>query len=154
MMNFISLLVFVVLVFIAAASGAVFSPGSWYRNLNRPSWTPPDWAFPVVWTILYVMIAIAGWLVWKAQGVGPALVVWGINLAVNAAWSWIMFGLRQIGLALADVVLLWLLTVGFIFLAAPVDSWASWLFVPYLVWVSIASALNFEVWRLNRGVRA
>jgi tryptophan-rich sensory protein len=150
----ISLVVFLVIVFIAAGSGAVFSPGPWYRSLNRPSWTPPDWAFPVVWTILYIMIAIAGWLVWKAQGPGPALAVWGLNLVVNAAWSWIMFGLKQIALALADVTLLWLLTVAFIFVAAPVDVIASWLFVPYLVWVTIASALNFEVWRLNRDARA
>lgn len=154
MTNIISLGVFLALVFVAAGSGAIFSPGPWYRGLNRPSWTPPDWVFPVVWTILYIFIAIAGWLVWKAQGMGPALAVWGLNLVVNAAWSWIMFGLKQIAMALADVALLWLLTVAFIFFAAPVDVWASWLFVPYLVWVSIASALNFEVWRLNRGASA
>ncbi len=120
MMTVLSFVAFLVIVFIAAASGAIFSPGAWYRSLDRPSWTPPDWVFPVVWTILYFMIAIAGWLVWQAEGVGLALAVWGANLVVNAAWSWIMFGLRQIGLALADVSLLWLLTVAFIFVAAPV----------------------------------
>ncbi len=153
MTSILSFIVFLVIVFMAAASGAVFSPGAWYRSLDRPSWTPPDWVFPVVWSILYFMIAIAGWLVWRAEGIGLALSVWSANLVVNAAWSWIMFGLRQIGLALADVALLWLLTVAFIFVAAPVDVRAAWLFVPYLVWVTIASALNFEVWRRNPASR-
>jgi tryptophan-rich sensory protein len=152
--DILSLFVFLVLVFVAAGSGAVFSPGEWYRSLNRPSWTPPDWAFPVVWSILYVMIAVAGWFVWKAEGLGLAMAIWGANLVVNAAWSWIMFGMRQIGLALADVALLWLLTAAFIFAATSVDIRASWLFVPYLVWVTIASALNFEVWRRNPAARA
>jgi len=154
MMNILSLLVFLLVVFVAAGSGALFSPGPWYKSLKRPSWTPPDWAFPVVWTILYVMIAIAGWLVWKAQGFGPALAVWGVNIVVNALWSYFMFGRKNIALALADVALLWLLTAAFIVIASGVDKTAGWLFVPYLVWVSIASALNFEVWRLNRGAVA
>jgi translocator protein len=154
MMNILPLLVFLLVVFVAAGSGALFSPGPWYKSLKRPSWTPPDWAFPVVWTILYVMIAIAGWLVWKAQGLGPALVVWGVNIVVNALWSYFMFGRKNIALALADVALLWLLTAAFIVIANSVDKTAGWLFVPYLVWVSIASALNFEVWRLNRGAVA
>jgi benzodiazapine receptor len=154
MMNILSLLVFLLVVFVAAGSGALFSPGPWYKSLKRPSWTPPDWAFPVVWTILYLMIAIAGWLVWKAQGFGPALAVWGVNIVVNALWSYFMFGRKNIALALADVALLWLLTAAFIVIANSVDKTAGWLFVPYLVWVSIASALNFEVWRLNRGAVA
>ena len=154
MMNILPLLVFLLVVFVAAGSGALFSPGPWYKSLKRPSWTPPDWAFPVVWTILYVMIAIAGWLVWKAQGFGPALAVWGVNIVVNALWSYFMFGRKNIALALADVALLWLLTAAFIVIASGVDKTAGWLFVPYLVWVSIASALNFEVWRLNRGAVA
>jgi benzodiazapine receptor len=154
MMNILPLLVFLLVVFVAAGSGALFSPGPWYKSLKRPSWTPPDWAFPVVWTILYLMIAIAGWLVWKAQGFGPALAVWGVNIVVNALWSYFMFGRKNIALALADVALLWLLTAAFIVIASGVDKTAGWLFVPYLVWVSIASALNFEVWRLNRGAVA
>jgi benzodiazapine receptor len=151
MMNILSLLVFLAICFVAAGSGALYSPGPWYKSLKRPSWTPPDWAFPVVWTILYIMIAIAGWLVWKADGFGSALAVWSANIVVNALWSYFMFGRKNIALALADVALLWLLTAAFIVIANGVDETAGWLFVPYLVWVSIASALNFEVWRLNRG---
>lgn len=149
MSSTIALFVFVLLVGAAASTGALFSPGPWYESLNRPSWTPPNWLFPIAWTVLYLMIAIAGWRVWEAQGMGAALVVWGIGLVFNMAWSWIMFGRQEIGLALVDLVLLWLSVVGFILLAWPIDRIAAWLFVPYFFWVSFAGALNFAVWRLN-----
>ncbi len=148
--SYISLGVFVLLCLAAASSGAAFSPGEWYRSLRRPAWTPPDWAFPVVWSVLYLMIAAAGWLAWEAGGFGPAIWFWGFGLVVNAAWSWIMFGRKDIGGALVDVVLLWLLTAGFILAAWDVSRTASLLFLPYLAWVTTAAALNFEVWRLNR----
>jgi len=85
MSNAASLLVFLALVALAAVTGSKFMPGPWYDALVKPAWTPPKWLFPVAWTVLYAMIAFAGWLVWKAQGLGPALVVWGIGLALNAA---------------------------------------------------------------------
>jgi tryptophan-rich sensory protein len=148
--SYISLGVFALLCLVAASSGAAFSPGEWYKSLRRPSWTPPDWAFPVVWSVLYVMIAIAGWLVWQAEGFGLALALWWTGLVVNAAWSWIMFGRKDIAGALVDVALLWLLTAGFILAAWDVSRTASLLFLPYLAWVTTAAALNYEVWRLNR----
>ncbi len=149
MSNAASLLVFLALVALAAVTGSKFMPGPWYDALVKPAWTPPKWLFPVAWTVLYAMIAFAGWLVWKAQGLGPALVVWGIGLALNAAWSWIMFGERQIGWALVDLAGMWLTIVAFIVLAWPVDRTAAMLFVPYLVWVSYAGALNYVIWRWN-----
>jgi len=130
MSNAASLLVFLALVALAAVTGSKFMPGPWYDALVKPAWTPPKWLFPVAWTVLYAMIAFAGWLVWKAQGLGPALVVWGIGLALNAAWSWIMFGERQIGWALVDLAGMWLTIVSFIVLAWPVDRTAAMLFVP------------------------
>jgi translocator protein len=144
-----SLLVFFALVSGAAVTGALFPTGAWYESLVRPSWTPPNWLFPIAWTILYVMIAVAGWRIWNAQGFGPALVVWGIGLALNAAWSWIMFGRHEIGFALADLVLMWISIVAFIMLALPVDRIAAYLFIPYLIWVTYAGALNFVIWRWN-----
>lgn len=144
-----SLLVFVALVFMAALTGMKFSPGAWYAALNKPAWTPPDWLFPIAWTILYAMIAIAGWLAWRAGGVSNAVVIWGAGLVCNALWSYIMFGRHEIGWALADVLALWVATAAFIWAAWPLDYRASLLFVPYLVWVSYAAALNFAVWRLN-----
>ncbi|MBX9684141.1 MAG: tryptophan-rich sensory protein [Hyphomicrobium sp.] len=145
-----SLAAFVALVFIAAGSGAVFQTGPWYEALNKPSWTPPNWLFPVAWTVLYVMIAIAGWLVWKAGGgFSAAIAIWGVGLVLNALWSYIMFGRHDISLALVDVTGLWLATAAFIVAAWGLDHRAAYLFMPYLVWVTFAAALNFEVWRLN-----
>jgi tryptophan-rich sensory protein len=144
-----SLAAFLALVFVAASSGAVFQTGEWYAQLNKPSWTPPDWAFPVAWTVLYIMIAVAGWLVWKAGGWTPALAIWGVGLVLNAAWSYIMFGRHDIALALVDVTGLWLATAAFIVAAWNIDVRAAYLFMPYLAWVTFAGVLNYEVWRLN-----
>jgi len=147
--NIGSLAVFAVLVFIAASSGATFMPGEWYASLQKPSWTPPDWVFPVVWTILYIMIAIAGWLVWKAAGFTHAIVVWGIALILNALWSYVMFGRHEIGLALVELIALWIAILLFIIMAWRIDRRASYLFLPYLAWVSFAGELNFVLWQLN-----
>lgn len=149
MENWISLIPFVAAVVLAASSGAIFMPGAWYEQLNKPSWTPPDWLFPVAWTALYVMIAIAGWLVWLADGFGVALAIWTVNLVFNAAWSWIMFGRHQIGLALVDALGMLVTIIAFIVVAWPISSTAALLFVPYLVWVIIAVMLNWSVLRLN-----
>ncbi len=149
MSQYVSLLGFFLIVAAAATTGALYSTGPWYEALTKPWWTPPNWLFPIAWTVLYLMIAIAGWRVWQAQGIGPALVVWGIGLVLNTAWSWLMFGRHDIGLALVDVTLMWMSIVAFIVLALPVDRTAALLFVPYLVWVSYAAALNFVIWRWN-----
>lgn len=147
--DWLSLLPFILAVFVVAASGAVFMPGEWYRSLNKPSWTPPSWLFAPAWTVLYIMIAVAGWLVFKAEGGRAALAVWAANLVFNAAWSWLMFGRRQIALALGDALAMLATIVLFIVLAAPVSPAAAWLFVPYLAWVSFAAFLNFTILRLN-----
>ena len=149
MRNIGSLIVFAALVAIAASSGATFMPGEWYAALKKPAWTPPDWAFPVAWTILYIMIAIAGWLAWKATGFTHAMVVWGLALILNALWSYIMFGQHEISLALLELAGLWIAIVLFIVMAWRIDQRASWLFVPYLAWVTFAGALNFAIWQLN-----
>ncbi|RIA56732.1 TspO/MBR family protein [Dichotomicrobium thermohalophilum] len=148
-MSYLTFAVFFVIVLVAASSGAIFKPGEWYRRLRKPSWTPPDWAFPVVWSVLYFMIAVAGYLVWMADPTSPAMAFWAIQLVLNAAWSWLFFGRRDMVTALADVSGMWLAILGFIITAWPLSPIASLLFVPYLVWVSLASLLNFTVWRLN-----
>lgn len=149
MSKLVSLAIFAAVVFAAAASGAQFMPGEWYAALNKPAWTPPNWMFPVVWSVLYVMIAIAGWLVWRRAGWSRALAIWGVGLALNALWSYLMFGRHEIGLALGDIVALWLSIAAFIGVAWNVDRLAAYLFIPYLAWVTLAEALNFEIWRLN-----
>jgi translocator protein len=143
--------IFTALTVSAASTGAAFGPGPWYISLKKPWWTPPGWVFPIVWTILYVMIAIAGYKVWQSDGVGLVLAVWGVQLVFNGAWSWIMFGRKQIALALADAGAMWIAIVAFIALAYPVHETAALLFVPYLIWATIAFTLNYQVLQMNPG---
>lgn len=141
----------------AAAVGgfASASAGEFYRELVRPSWAPPGWVFGPVWTVLYALMGIAAWLVWRARGfagAGSALVLFIAQLAANALWSWLFFAWRLGGLAFAEILLL-----GFLILATMISFWrssnvAGALLFPYLVWVSFASALNFALWRLNPGL--
>lgn len=150
--SFVSLAGFVGVCFLAACSGAIFRPGEWYERLDKPGWTPANWVFPVVWTVLYVMVAVSGWLVWEAAGMAARepLIVYLVSLGLNALWSAVFFGMRRIGLALVEVAFLWGSIALMIALFAPISIVAALLLVPYLVWVSIATALNLSVWRLNR----
>lgn len=149
MTRYSGLLVFLALVAAAAYAGFSYQPGPFYAALQKPEWTPPDNVFPPVWAVLYVMIAIAGWIVWRAQGFGPLLWLWLLQLVINGAWSYLMFGEKQITSALIDMGALWLAILAFIVLAWPVRRSAALLFVPYFLWVSFSAALNFEIWRLN-----
>ncbi len=150
MQNFTSLIPFGVAVIAVSITGSMFRPGDWYATLKKPSWTPPGWLFAPVWTMLYVAIAVAGWLVWQQAGFGPALAVWIIQLALNGAWSYVMFGRKQIGAAMLTLCALWLFVALFAWLAWPISQTASLLFWPYLAWVSFAGALNFTIWRSNK----
>lgn len=149
MAKYISLLVFVAIVAAVALSAGTFEPGAWYDGLAKPEWTPPKWVFPVVWPILYVMIAVAGWNVWRFHGLGLPLAVWFVQLGLNAAWSYYMFGINRIDLAMFDIAAMWLAILAFIVLTWRVSRSAALLFVPYLAWVSYAAALNFAIWQLN-----
>ena len=151
-MRYLTLLPFLGLVAIVATTGAMFQPGAWYAALIKPAFTPPGWLFGPVWTVIYILIAIAGWLVWRAEGVGALLVLWGAQLVLNMAWSWIMFERHEIGLALIDIVLLWLVIATFIGFAWPLYPIPAALFGVYLAWVSFATALNFRIWQLNPAV--
>jgi tryptophan-rich sensory protein len=147
----------VALCFAAAAVGgyASASAGSFYAELARPEWAPPGSVFGPVWTVLYLLQAIAAWLVWRAAGFGGARVALGlfvVQLAVNALWSWLFFAWREGALAFGEVVVLWVLIV-----ATTVTFWrvrplAGALMVPYLLWVTFATVLTFAVWQMNPGV--
>jgi len=143
------LLVFLLLVAGAAYTGITYLPGPFYAALEKPTWTPPNDVFPLVWAALYVLIAFAGWIAWRAQGFGPLLWLWLLQLCLNGAWSYLMFGEKQITYALVDIAALWLAILAFILVAWPVRRSAALLFVPYLLWVTYAAALNFEILRLN-----
>jgi len=145
-----ALFVFIALVGCAALAGAQFEPGSWYAQLAKPAWTPPNALFAPVWSVLYLAIAIAGWLVWRAaRGFNAVLQIWGLQLVLNMLWSWLFFGLHRPLLALLDIVLLLLSIIAFIATARRRSVVASWLFVPYLAWVAFAAALNVAIVRLN-----
>jgi translocator protein len=140
------------LCFGAAAFGGLFMPGDWYGTLKKPSWNPPGWVFGPVWTTLYLMMAVAAWLVWRQGGWGKQrkpLVIFLVQLVLNAAWTPLFFGLKNPGLAFAEILLLWLAIAATIAVFRRVSRAAAWLLVPYLVWVSFAAALNFTLWRLN-----
>lgn len=137
----------------AAFIGSRFGVGAWYATLAKPGWTPPNWLFGPVWSLLYLMMAVASWLVWKRAGLAGAalpLAVFVLQLFLNAAWSWLFFGRHAIGLALLDIVLLWIAIAGTIVLFRGVDRRAGMLLVPYLLWVTYAAALNARIWQLNR----
>ena len=148
----IALAGWLVLCFGAASLGAVFTPGEWYAALKKPAWNPPAWVFGPVWTALYTMMAMAAWLVWRRGGFAKQsrpLALFLVQLALNAGWTPLFFGLHLPGLALAEIVVLWL-TIGAVLAAfRRVSRAAAWLLVPYLLWVGFATALNFALWRLN-----
>ena len=146
-------LVFLAATFCAAATGAMFPPGDWYEKLEKPDWVPPNWAFPVVWTTLYILMAIAGARVAGDPGSGPAMAFWALQIAANTLWTPIFFGLRRLRAALPVMGVLWLAVLGAMITHFRVDFWAGLCFVPYLAWVSIAAALNHSVARLNPDVQ-
>ena len=153
--DFFSLLVFLVLAFAAAAAGGAVTATSvhgWYQGLAKPAFNPPDWLFAPVWSVLYVMIALAGWRLWRRRTAARALAAlrwWAVQLAFNLGWSFVFFGARLPGAALADIALLLGAIGGTIGLAARVDRAAAWLLAPYLAWVSFAAVLNAAIWYLN-----
>jgi tryptophan-rich sensory protein len=149
----ISLVAFLALVTLAGLAGSRFPPDDAYRRLRKPRWNPPDIVFAPVWTLLYLAIAVAGWLVWRATDGrwSDAMTFWAAQLVLNAAWSWLFFGRRQIFAALVDSALMFVAICGFIVTAAALDSLAAWLFVPYVVWVAFATVLNATIWWMNRG---
>jgi translocator protein len=142
-----SLIAFIAIVAAAAAAGAQFEPGEWYMALAKPPWTPPSWLFAPVWSLLYLGIAIAGWRVWRSAGPdrARALQWWGAQLALNALWSWLFFGLHLPGIAFLDLSLLVVGIIGFMRSAWSESRLASWLFAPYLLWVLFAGALNLFI---------
>ncbi len=146
------LLLFIAAVMVVATSGMYFRPDDWYQRLAKPSWQPPGWLFGPVWMILYAVIAVSGWLIWSEVGWAGAaipLAIYGAQLILNWLWSAIFFGLKRIGLALAEMALLWLSIVAMIVTFYPIHSGAALLLLPYLAWVSFAMLLNYTIWRLN-----
>jgi tryptophan-rich sensory protein len=155
MRNLLMLLLFLVLVAaVAALSGYVTSSAvaTWYAQLHKPAWTPPDSVFPPVWAVLYILMALAAWLIWRRQDSDTVTLLpslWLLQLGLNLAWSLIFFGLRQPGLAMVEIILLWSAVLATTFLFYQAHRLAGLLMVPYLLWVTFAAVLNVGIWAMN-----
>ncbi len=153
MKNAIGLAGWLALSFAAAFAGSRFMPGEWYASLAKPAWNPPSAVFAPVWTLLYAMMGVAAWLVWRQvgfRGAALALSLFLVQLVLNALWSYLFFGLHRPDLALLDIVTLWVAILVVLVLFWRVVVPAGILLLPYLCWVGFASCLNFTLWRLNR----
>jgi tryptophan-rich sensory protein len=148
------LICWLLLTFAAAAIGAVASAdaGAFYGQLSRPVWAPPGWLFAPVWSVLYALMGIAAWRVWRAHGFArgrTALVLYVGQLAANAIWAWLFFVWHQGAIAFAEIALLWCLIAATIASFRRLDALAAALLLPYLAWVTFAGALTFFAWQMN-----
>ena len=147
-----------VLLSLAAGSVGAFASRTaavFYAQLDRAAWAPPGWLFGPVWTVLYILMGCAAWLVWRDRGwtgARTALTLYMVQLVFNALWTWLFFTLRSGPLAFAEIIVLWLLIVATMTLFARVNRTAAWLLVPYLCWVSFAGVLTWSVWQRNPGL--
>jgi translocator protein len=153
----IKLVISILACFAAGGIGSIFTARSiptWYPGLKKPRYTPPDGVFGPVWTTLYVLMGVSIFLIWQkgldVDGVIPAFILFWIQLALNALWSIIFFGMKSKGGGVITIIVLWLLILATIITSFSVSIWASMLLIPYILWVSVATYLNVGIWRLNR----
>ena len=155
--QWLGLVIAVAVCFAAAAVGSHYTTPAiptWYASLQKPAWNPPNWAFGPVWTLLYMMMAVAVWLVWRERGFAGAaalaIALFAIQLILNSLWSIIFFGWRRPGLALAEIFFLWAAIFATMLSFWRISHAAGWLMWPYLLWVTFAGFLNLSIWKLNR----
>ncbi|AAY37675.1 MULTISPECIES: tryptophan-rich sensory protein TspO [Pseudomonas] len=134
----------------AGATGIIFKPGAWYESLEKPSFTPPDWAFPVAWTTIYLLLAWAGYRLTLIPGSEVVLALWAAQIALNTLWTPVFFGANRLVAAMVILVLLWVVVAAMIVMALQLDIITGLILFPYLVWLSVAAALNFSILRHNR----
>ena len=146
-----------VLSFSAAAIGSVFTAANiptWYAGLNKPWWSPPNWLFGPVWTLLYLLMALSLYFVWISPDRSPArrigIGLFVVQIVLNTVWSIFFFGLQQPSLALVEIVILWITILLTMIYFSRVNRLSTWLLLPYLLWVSFASILNAAIFWLNR----
>ena len=150
MNRYVSLILFLVLVLGGGlALGGLTVPGAWYTGLAKPTFNPPGWLFGPAWTVLYILIAVAGWRVWQRGRDGWPIKLWWAQMALNFLWTPVFFGAHQIGLAFIVILLMLAANLAFIATSWRQDRLAAWLFVPYASWVAFASVLNGSIWALN-----
>lgn len=148
-MDWLVFAVFLATCAVAGASGVLFKPGAWYRGLDKPSWTPPDIAFPVVWSVLYLLMAIAAARVAAHDGNALALSLWALQISLNTLWSGVFFGLHRMRTGAIVLLLLWVAVAATVAAFYRHDAIAAALMLPYLAWGSYALALNLSLLRRN-----
>ncbi len=156
MKNSIKFIIAIAIPLSIGAAAGLFTASSvqgWYSTLNKPSFNPPNWIFAPVWTMLYILMGIAFYMIWKKETTGllkrNAVVFYFAQLVLNFFWSIIFFYAQQPGWALVDIIFLWLFIAATIYCFSKLSKPAAWLLVPYILWVSFATALNFAIWKLN-----
>lgn len=154
-MKIITIAISILIAQAAGIIGSVFTVSgvqTWYTTITKPSWNPPSWVFGPVWITLYTFMGIASFLVWQQKespGAKLALGIYGLHLALNALWSILFFGLKNPGLAFAEIIILLIFILMTTFLFWRINTWAGILMLPYIIWVSFATFLNYTIWRLN-----
>lgn len=154
-MKYVRLLISILIAQGAGFLGSAFTVPNiptWYAGLAKPALNPPNWIFAPVWTTLFVLMAIAAWIVWERRaqaGAKLALMAYGAQLALNVLWSYLFFGQQNPGAAFAEIIVLWAMIVLTMVLFWRVNRWAGLLLLPYIAWVSFAAYLNFSIWQLN-----
>lgn len=154
-MKFITALISILITQFAGVLGSVFTANSvttWYQTLNKPSFNPPSWLFAPVWTTLYTLMGISSFIVWQNRnlpGAKLALTVYVIQLILNATWSILFFGLKNPGIAFAEIIILLIFIIINTVLFWRISTWAGILMIPYILWVSFATILNYNIWQLN-----
>lgn len=154
--NVTGLLFWVGICYLVAWTGALVSPGmgssEWYQSLNKPAWNPPDWVFGPVWTLLYTLMGIAAWHIWRTYGfknARPALVMFLIQLLLNGLWSQLFFGMESPGWAFVEIFFLLGAIIVTTILFFRKSSFSGWLMIPYVLWTTFATFLNGVIWLMN-----
>lgn len=156
MKNWVKAVISIAIPQIVGFSGAQFtdnSEGSWFQALAKPEWNPPGWVFGPVWTLLYILMGIALYIVWKSGAPVKvkrrAMLLWAFQMVFNFLWSYLFFGRQLMDVAFYEILVLWLLILLTIFAFARISKTAAWLLVPYISWVSFAAMLNYTIWQMN-----
>ena len=156
MKNGVKLVISIAIPLLVGFAGSYFTRPAidgWFQTIQKPSWQPPNWVFAPVWTTLYIMMGIALFLVWKKQHAGDqkrtAISLWIIQLVLNFMWSYLFFNRQQLGLALIEIIVLWIFILFTIIAFANISKPAAWLMVPYIAWVSFATLLTWSIYSLN-----
>jgi len=149
-MDWLTFFIFLMACFVAASTGSLFPTGDWYKSLKKPLWNPPDWLFPIAWSILYVLIAFVGMRISQvANEFRFAVALWALQISLNTIWTPVFFGLHKIRLAMGFMIGLWSTVLAMVLSYWYIDVLASALLIPYLLWVSFAAALNYKIMTLN-----